>query len=392
MQNRALVLKMLATVGNLSRVDLANLTGLSKMTVGNIISELISQNLVEEDLSETDDKILSPLGRPAIKLKLSSLSPCICGMLIKRGFCQVIIADLGGKVLDQVTYPYIGEISANNLTNMLLDGFFLLKNRSNRRLIAVSISSIGPVDIISGILLNPPAFYNIENLHIVDIIKEATSLPAYLINDANAGVLAEMLYGVGMNDSNFMYLHIMNGIGAGLVLMEKLYNGNLGQSGEIGHTSINYSGPKCSCGNVGCLDLYASVENMTKRARSLSGFYENSKLATIYNPTWLNIVDNASMGDPVAITVLSEFCDYTAQALINVLNILDLTLVIVGYDRTYNKDIVEKILQEKITSSVLYSKYRSIRFVHSTFNGEAPLIGSIANVADKVFNLEIEIQ
>ena len=189
--------------------------------------------------------------------------------------------------------------------------------------------------------MNPPYFYGIENFPITSIIHKITGLPTFLVNDANAGALAEKLYGIGKDIPNFTYLHIMNGIGSGLVLKDSLYEGDTGQSGEIGHTSINFAGPQCACGNKGCLDLYANVDNMRQKVFELSPFYPASPLASVSHPTWYDIVDCANRKDALAIIVIEEFCSYVSYALINTLNLLNIATLIVGYDSSLNGFIIE---------------------------------------------------
>ena len=82
----------------------------------------------------------------------------------------------------------------------------------------------------------------------------------------NASALAEKLYGNGRNISDFVYIGVTNGIGSGIISNDNLFAGEMGFSGEIGHTTINYEGPKCACGNTGCLELYASIPEIEKQA------------------------------------------------------------------------------------------------------------------------------
>lgn len=389
LQNRTLVLRLIATNTANSRVALANTTGLSKMAIGNIVSELISQDMIEEKQLTPDSSSAS--GRPPIILEISDKSPRICGMLIKRGFCQVIISDLSGKIIRASASHYTpGEMNAEILVKTLHDLYIKVTLPYNDKIIAIGISSLGPINIITGEILNPPDFYNITNLNIVNIFEEITNLPVFLINDANAGALAEKLYGKYKHSSSFMYLHIMNGIGSGLVLEDKLFNGNFGQSGEIGHTSISFCGPKCSCGNNGCLDLYANISKMNEKAKKLSAIYPYSPILKKESPIWEDLLENANNKDPLSIAVLDEFCEYVSEALINALNLLDLSMVIVGYNAPDNCTIIEDILSSHIASLKAYSRYRDVDFVHSTFAGNAPLIGSIAVVADKIFNYQLD--
>lgn len=351
------------------------------MTVSNIVTDLTQAHLVEEtDLPVT----VSSYGRKPIMLTLASDSPCICGILIKRKLCQIILTDLGGKIFFQRNYPYDTLDSPESLLNILWTLFSECAASTTRKILAVGISSVGPLDSTEGVILKPPYFYGIENLPIVSIVQEKTGLPAYLVNDATAGAFSEKLFGIGVSIPNFAYLHIMNGIGAGFILNHTLYDGDSGQSGEIGHTSINFDGPLCACGNRGCLDLYANLDNMRSRIRELSLFYPDSRLNSAC-PSWQEILTAGNRGDALAICVLEEFCSYIAYSLTNAVNLLNLSTIIVGYDSNNDGTIIEELLEYKLSSLALSAKYKKFHIVHSSFNGDAPLIGAAALVADKVF-------
>lgn len=392
-KNRMLVLKLITVNKGVSRVDIAKMTGLSKMTVGNIVTELIEQGIVtEKNLSDNPfPQNNGNYGRKPIMLTLSPDSPCICGMLIKRELCQIVIGDLSGTILEQINYEFSSLENGDALIDMLMQGFQTLTARIERPILAISIASLGPLNSSDGIILNPPYFYGIENFPITSIIHKITGLPTFLVNDANAGALAEKLYGIGKDIPNFTYLHIMNGIGSGLVLKDSLYEGDTGQSGEIGHTSINFAGPQCACGIKGCLDLYANVDNMRQKVFELSPFYPASPLASVSHPTWHDIVDCANRKDALAIIVIEEFCSYVSYALINTLNLLNIATLIVGYDSSLNGFIIEDIIKNKLSRTLLSANYDDITVIHSKFNGNAPLIGSIAFIADKIFSLNLSL-
>ena len=275
---------------------------------------------------------------------------------------------------------------------MLYSGFKEISVRTDRKIIAVSIASLGPVDSSNGIILNPPYFYNIENLKIQAILEEKIGLPVFLVNDANAGALAEKLYGIGKHIANFAYLHIMNGIGAGFVFKNDLYNGDTGQSGEIGHTSINFAGPLCDCGNRGCLELYANLDNMRQKIGELKRFYPKSEISKRVEPSWKEIVDFANEKDVLAFEALEEFCSYISYALINTLKLLNISSLIIGYDSSNKGYIVEEIVHAKLSESLKAVNFGKIEVHHSLFNGDAPLIGAIAFVADKIFSLNFSLE
>lgn len=385
--NQALVLKLICTNPPMSRSELAGISGLTKMTLSNIISELIEGGFIAESQSHVRGAGPS-VGRRPILLDLADSSPCVCGMLIKRGLLQVILADLKARVIDSVEIRYDSFDSADALIQALLGAYGQLKERNDRRIVAVSVSALGPVDIHSGMLLNTTNFYGLSNIPISQMIGKATGLPTFLINDASAGALAEQLYGQAQNLQNFLYLHFMNGIGAGAVLDNVLYEGDCGQGFEFGHTSISYSGPKCSCGNTGCLELYASVDRMNEQTAALKHLYPDSMLLRSGGqPTWDDYVTGADRRDPLAMIVLDRFCEYVSYALTSLLNNLDVTNVIVGYDGKGSNSFIESAISSRVNRSAMLSAYRHIAVSHSVLGGSGPLIGSIAAVASRIFSL-----
>lgn len=389
-QNRMLVLEHVATHSGISRADIARSTGLSKMTVGNLVTELATAGLIEEvDQNAAQAPIAH--GRKPILLHLSPASPCICGMLIKRELCQIVLSDLGGNIFFRREHAYKVLDSSQALIELLKELFAQCRQHTTRRILAIGVSCLGPLNSTEGILLNPPCFYGIENLPLAAIIEEITGLPVSLVNDANAGAFAEKIFGAGKTLSNFAYLHIMNGIGAGFVLNNELYDGDSGQSGEIGHTSINLHGPQCACGNRGCLDLYANRENMCAKIAELRAFYPGSPLSVLSAPTWEDIITAGNARDAMAVNVLEEFCSYIACSLANAVNLLNLSSIIVGYDSVGCGFIIEKLLQYKLSQLVLSAKYQPLSVTHSTFNGDAPLLGSVALVSSKIFHQELPL-
>lgn len=388
--NRMLVLKIIATHFGLSRTQLASITGLSKMSISNIVSELIASRYIAEFENQ---KEATSSGRKPLSLKLSDHSPCICGMLIERDFLQIALGDLSGTlILPPVNVPLDSNaLCSDEVIQYLYQAFMTLKDSTRRDIIAIGISSIGPLDSKNGLILRPPFFHNIEIMPIVSEITKLTEIPTYLMNESNAGALAEKLYGDASGVSNFLYLHITNGIGAGVVLDNKLYDGEFGQNGGLGHTSINFAGPRCECGNAGCLELYANIKQLRYRIQELKYLYPGSPLASLSAPSWIQILDAANTRDTLAVLALDQFCTYIAQAITNTLNILDLSTIIIDYPFHVPGSAMEDLLTQKLALLRPQPFYHSIKVQKSTFIGKASLIGSISIVADKIFHFELPL-
>lgn len=377
------ILKLVAMEGAISRTELSGKSSMSKMTISNYVSDLLRLELLEEAEMPVISQHMK--GRRPTVLKISSKSPVICGILIKRKICQAIIADLSGHILDMRTCSFPAAMSAEELVRIVANLIRSVTGEQDRSVIGCGIASVGPVNTTTGTILTPPDFYDIRNLNIVEQVSKLTGLHTVLINDATAGALAEKLYGIGKDYEEFAYLHIMNGIGMGFVINGEIFNGFSGQSGEIGHVSINFNGPVCSCGNRGCLEMYANEAYMNQRILELSPYYPSSPLSASLSNRLSAVIEAAARGDAVALNVLDEFLNYLSQALISMLNLLDFSLIITGYQCEYKTNLVERILRAKINPHLVTSG-KPLRILRSGFGGDAPLIGACAVIADEVFS------
>ncbi|WP_312642174.1 ROK family transcriptional regulator [Hydrogenoanaerobacterium sp.] len=382
-KNRALILRLVATEFPVSRVELARKTGLTKTTSSKIVADLMDEGFICE--REAPMPEFSGAGRKPIVLDIADNAPSVCGMLVKRGFCTVIQSDLKGNILAQTRFSY-HSTTAEDLVDNLVSHFNRLQAASQSRMLAVGIAALGPVDIIAQTIANPPNFYGIRNLPLPELIHKQTGLPAYLMNDAKAGALAEKLYGNGKEEENFLYLHIESGIGAGYVLHHQVYHGDMGQSGELGHTTIDFSGDVCACGNVGCLELYSSLDTINQKMRLLSA---ENKPHRDYS--WAEIVTMADSGDSGAIAALDEFCEYLARAVINAVSLMDIHNIIVGYESATEGGTLERLLDQNLNRRSAAAGRREIRVTRSFFRGSAPLVGSAAAVISKLFSGELAI-
>lgn len=388
-QNRLTVLRLLATNQMMSRAELSRHTGLTKMTLSNLVQDMITEDLISESEQLPGNY---HTGRKPVLLKISPLSPCICGVLIRRDLLTVAISDLAGNILYKKSTEYPEILNNASLEVLIGEQFGLALQHNSRRVIGTGISSIGPLNEGQGLLLHISDFGEVSNFDVISVVEKFTSAPVRLINDANAAALAEKLYGRGKTSSNYLYIHLMNGIGAGMVLNGKIHTGNTGQSGEIGHTSINFEGPICSCGNRGCLDYYTNIHNLRKRIDVLAADYPTSPLVRQAKPTLVHIIDGVHQHDELAIIVLEEFCHFLSWALINTLSLIDSDVIIIGYERTVEGHFIEEVLMRNINHAPGFSENRQVMVHYSSFGGSAPLMGAIAVISENIFNGELKLK
>ena len=368
-RNRGLVLSLIATSGELSRPDLVRLTGLTKMTITNIVSELMEQDLVEERRSEA-----ATVGRSAALLDIAAGAPKAVGLYLSRESLSVILTDLRLRVLFYRSVP-LSEETPESLGDKLCALAGEAVGQTDSPLLGIGISSIGPLDRDGRRLLSPPNFFDIGDFPLAERLEEQYALPVLVQNDMDAAALAEKLYGRGRWLDNFLYLGIANGIGAGIVIDGRLYTGSRGFSGEIGHLSIDLNGPLCSCGSRGCLETYVNMPVIRQRlaAAAKRNSVEPADFETLY-------------ADPACAAVFDDVADKLAVALTGAVNLLDPRCILIGHDGTWLPDGCLTRLETAVNRHILAGATRAVTVRRSAFGSRAPLLGSVCPLCRELFS------
>ena len=242
--NRRRVLSLLQR-SPLSRAELSRQMGLTRAAISLITEELIAEGLICQ--SQETIHAAGP-GRAPIALKLCSGARYAVGVSLSRSGALVGIEDLCGTVITQ-----------KPLTEQTPEGLicairFLIRDLPKDKILGIGISSPGPVDPQSGTILNPPGFPHWSNCPIGTLLEKALGLTVYLEKDANAAALYNRRNGDFPEKDDFLLLYMSGGVGSSIISQ-----GRLLRFCELGHTSICHDGPLCSCGNRGCLEVYASI-------------------------------------------------------------------------------------------------------------------------------------
>lgn len=378
-KNRALILKLICTGACTSRVEIAKNTGLSKMTVTNIINELINLGIIYEGTA-TD---ISTVGRKPIMLLTNEDSIYSLGIYISRDNIVFSLLTLKAKILKHISIPIDDQENSNSLCEKILNGINNILNHIDRkeRVYGIGVACIGPLDIKNGIIINPTDFHDIKHLNIKRLIENHTGLFVTVNNDMNAAALAEQLYGKGKDKKNFIYLGITNGIGSGIITNGYLYTGEEGYGGELGHTTINFDGPLCSCGNKGCLEAYASIPVIICKA---SEYFQK-------DITFPQIIEAAKNNEPFCKKLIDSMCEYISIALINTVNILDCSSVFLGHEAAQGGDYMTAKIEQHVNTGLLIKSSKQVNVENSEFDDNSPIIGSGVLVFDKIFSGELPL-
>ena len=264
--NRSLVLQSLFHDGPSSRADLARTTGLTRVTVSDLVGELLAEGLVEELGLRTESRV----GKPATLVGLRPGSAHIlCLDLSDEASAIGAVLDLAGTVLHRRSRP-LRRATGAKAYDAVLALTRELAELADRPVLGVGVGSPGVVDA-DGVVLDAPNL-GWRRLPLADRLSADLGLPVHVANDANAAALGEHTFG-GASGNGLMVIAVGKGLGAGLLLDGALHRGHHFAAGEIGHVVVDPRGAACACGRRGCLEtilaapaLRADIEGKDAKA------------------------------------------------------------------------------------------------------------------------------
>jgi predicted NBD/HSP70 family sugar kinase len=253
--NRALILQALFGGGLHSRADLARLTGLTRVTASDLVTDLMEAGLVREVGPRSGGRV----GKPATLVELDADAAHVVALDLsdEQAVSGAVVA-LDGTVRARRTLPRQGRTgtAARDLATRLAS---VLVAAATRPVLGVGVGSPGVVDP-SGVVLDARNL-GWRDLPLAEHLAGTLSLPVYVANDANTAALAEHSFG-GTDGNGLLLVTVGEGVGAGLLLDGALVRGHRYAAGEIGHVVVDENGAPCVCGRTGCLETVLSVPNL----------------------------------------------------------------------------------------------------------------------------------
>jgi predicted NBD/HSP70 family sugar kinase len=256
---RLRVLQALHERGRSSRTELVRLTGLSRTTVSALVADALANGLVQEE--QTGPAETPVTGRPAQPLSLNPAAAYAVGADIGHQHVRVVLCDLSGAPVWETTTAIEVDRSPHetlDLTAALIARGLAEHGTGRDRVLGLGAGIAAPVDKSTGTLGTDGIMPGWAGLRPASELADRTGLPTTLVNDANAGSLAEWRYGAARGVEDMIYIRLSAGIGAGLVTDGRALLGARGLVGEVGHLCVDPNGWICRCGNRGCLETVAS--------------------------------------------------------------------------------------------------------------------------------------
>ncbi len=226
----------------------------------------------------------------------------------------------------------------------------------------IGIGSPGIVSKKKGTVENPPNLPGWGKVQLGHLIGKTFKLPTFVENDANAAAIGELIFGAGKNHKSFVMITLGTGVGGGIILNKKLFRGDFGAAGEIGHITIDINGPKCGCGSYGCIEAYAGNSYLIQNAKEGLKNHQDSKIVELisddFNALTPKVISTAAeLGDPFANEVIKNLGRNIGFALASVSNLLDVsTFIIGGGVAGFGKlllDNIEMSLKQRVLKSLV---------------------------------------
>jgi len=297
------------------------------------------------------------------------------------------LVDRHGAVLFTHTTPTEADGGADHVIGRMATLISRLAEEAKAascKVAGVGIGAPGTLSRKDGMVISPPNLPGWHNVPVVRLISQATGLPTLLENDANNAALGEFHRGAGRGCSHMIMLTLGTGIGGGIIFGGKLWRGAFENAGEIGHTILVPAGRKCGCGQLGCLEAYASARATVSRALQRMDEGESSSLRTIRQSgadlTTEHIVEAMTNGDALATDVWRETCRYLAIACINLQHLMNPERIVLAGGMSKAGEALLSVVVEQIEQLASRSLGDPPELRLAELSNDAGFIGSALSV------------
>lgn len=380
------IVELVRTNGPISRVEISELLHIPQPTVTRAIEDLLKENIIREvGLGHSTG------GRRPILLTFNPTCYYAVGVELGRTAVKIALTDLNGEFLSfriketsrkeriQDIIQYVKDAVVEILEELRIDRSLLL---------GVGVGVPGPLHEDEEGFILPPDFYGETEIPLQSLLHESFDFPIIIDNDANVAALAEKWFGKGRGCQNFVYVFADVGIGSGIVVNGNLYRGLFGESGEIGHSTIDLFGDRCACGNYGCLETLVSMPRIEETIRRKVKLAPDSERALYPKAAdKINFHDiEAALGKQslIARQTFDEAARYLSVGIRNVIHFFAPELVILGGGIVRADPMMLDLVKTAMASRVLGVGGRKVSIVSSDLR-EGVVLGAAALVVNNTF-------
>lgn len=298
------------------------------------------------------------------------------------------LVDVNGTILFQTRVPMITTGTAEAGFGCVVDAInsvFAARPDARSSLAGIGICSPGPLDPRAGIIINPPNVTCWRNFPLAAEVQRVFGVQARVDNDANAAGLAEAIWGAGVGYRDVFYATLGTGIGTGIVLDKRIYHGRTGSAAEGGHVTIDYHGPRCACGKLGCIEVLCSGPAIAKRAREKMARspHAGAKILELAGGSLEQVqaetvAEAFRQGDPLATEVLENTADLLTVWIGNIVDLLEPDIIIFGGGVSELMSAFFGRIRERLPKWSINQRAAEIPIVRARYGSDAGIAGAAA--------------
>lgn len=311
-------------------------------------------------------------------------------LAIDLGGSKIVTALISpeGEIVAREYIPTLAEEGTQEVIHRMLatiDTILSQANTPRSSLSTLAIAAAGAINSEEGIVTDSPNLPGWHDIPLREMVEKETGLETFLINDASAAALGEHCFGIGKGVNNLIYITVSTGIGGGIIIDGKLYTGVSGSAGEIGHVTIDVNGPRCNCGNTGCLEVLASGKAVAREAQKAIAQGAKTIILELAEGEPQNITAQivstaAQKGDALASAIIFKAATYLGVGMVNLVNIFNPEMIIVGGGMAKMGDMLLDTARKVVAERAFHLPTQQVRIVPSQLGDNAAVIGAIAFV------------
>lgn len=290
------------------------------------------------------------------------------------------LSDFEGNIVSDVVVPTKadeGEIPVLNRIISTIEEVIEKGKVTTGEIESIGIGSPGPLNANTGVIITTPNL-PFKDFNVAKPIKEKFDLPVYLDNDANVATIGEFMFGAGKGKKNIVFFTVSTGVGGGAIVNGNIYRGSTCNALEIGHTTVAPNGPRCNCGNVGCLEAVASGTAIGKKGQEATMTKVDTSLKQYDKVTSYEVFLEADKGDEVAKDIRDEALNYLGIGVANAVSIFDPEMVIIGGGVTQVGDVLFDRVRQVVKKRCFKVMSDNCQIVPAGLGTNAGVVGAVA--------------
>ena len=388
------ILNAIRECGPISRTKIAKIFKLSAATVTKYVNGLIQAGIVKEDGWEP-----STGGRMPVLIRIVPEAMYAVGVDLGGANLRVAVVNLENNIVAKIRKKTNASEGRDKVFRRMINAIYeaIESSRIEKdKIKGIGVGIAGLIDHERGVCLYCPNIEGWENVPVTRLMEEEFVIDTSVEDSSRAMALAEHWSGVARGIDNFIFVNVGVGIGCAIFIHGKLYRGVGGIAGEFGHITIDETGPRCNCGNYGCLETLASGPAISRRARQaikegVVSLIEKLVEGNLENITPEIVVEAVRRGDKLAFNIMEKTGEYLGIGIANMINIFNPELIVIGAGVSRAGNILLEPLKRTVKTRALQLSYSMTNIKVSQLGDNAGALGAAIMVLKDIFEPSLDV-